>query len=129
MNPSLTRSMQANTTTTISSSGSGTNLILTAKVSPAGVTGSVVFYAGPIDNGIQLATIFLVNGVARLSRFPQGGTVRQSGSLCSLFGNIRLELQRFQHDSRETTLMWILEVFTVWERIMLSSGNIDQGAV
>ena len=73
MSPSLTRSMQANTTTTISSSGSGTNLILTAKVSPAGVTGSVVFYAGPIDNGIQLATIFLVHGVARLSRFPQGG--------------------------------------------------------
>jgi hypothetical protein len=60
------------TTTELSSSGSGANVTFTAKVSPSGVTGHVLFLEGPNGRGIQLGAVSLVGGIAKLSHLPQG---------------------------------------------------------
>lgn len=60
------------TTIRLSSSGSGTNVTFTAKVSPSGATGDVLFLEGPRGDGFQLETLFLVHGVAKLTHLPQG---------------------------------------------------------
>ena len=63
---------EAQTKTVLSSSGSGAHVTFTAKVSPSGATGRVLFLEGPTGNGIQLGTVTLVGGVAKLSHLPQG---------------------------------------------------------
>lgn len=72
--PSMASEAKAIPTKTVLSytAATGTKAIFTAKVSPSGATGSVLFVQGPPDNEVLLGVVLLVHGVAKLRHLPSG---------------------------------------------------------
>jgi hypothetical protein len=60
------------TKTVLSYTAATGKAIFTAKVSPSGATGSVLFFQGPLDNRFLLGVVFLVHGIAKLQHLPSG---------------------------------------------------------